>query len=767
VAAASRGGVSAAAAFQRATAAVGHQVQASRQSRPSGRVLRDSRGRRLRASAYTGPRLRAPRKGGDLPTGTAGRWIPFFAKVALVAIICVGAFLGSSQGYINYAADLPDAHQLTAVPQPSDTLIYAADGSLMADLHPNGVAHYQQPLTQMGKWLPEATVAIEDANFWNEPGIDPVRIVSAALTDWRSQSTQQGASTITQQIVKLDLLKNSDQTLDRKIKEAILAIQVEHTYSKSQILEMYLNSVDYGNNAQGTQAAAQNYFRVNADQLSLAQATLLAGVPRNPTLYAPSISYPEAKYRQQQVLNAMVKQKMITRQEATQAYAVNLLPQLQTIGTSILQNPDYIDYVVSEVATRMGISVGQVEGAGYRVYTPYQPAINAIAQSDVTKEAQTAAHMSIQQGAMTALDPATGGIISMVGSATPYDSGQYDSQLNWALAPRHPGSSFKIFNYTAAIASGKLTMTTKIPDGPASYAPDPTWHLTNYDGSFLQCVLEVCFASSENIPAVFTELAQPGGVASVVDEARNLGASVWNSHQNADGTYAFTTNDPADTFGPTLTVGGYDETTLDMAQGAATLADMGVYHPATSITKITSAEGTALYQLNPAAVARQAVSPQVAYIMNQILSNIQNKIPGFGPTAQNLVIPGRTIAAKTGTAENWTDSWTIGWTPALASAFWFGNLDENIGTGGADAVLIASPAWQAFMTSALNTMNAPPNQWYAEPAGLTNGSSPTGPVYYLPGTSAGTPTPPMPPGLSIGAPTTTKPKTPAPPKKTG
>jgi membrane peptidoglycan carboxypeptidase len=784
--------------FRRAGASVEHQVRAARSSRPSGHVLRDARGRRLRASAYKGVRRRSTRKGGDLgPTG-ARRWAPQLAKVALVAIIAVAAFLGSTQGYVTYASNLPNAHVLTEKPLPADTEIYDATGGLMADIRPtNYSAHYQQPLSQMGTYVPEATVAIEDSGFYSQPGFDPAGIVRAGLADFESNSTAQGASTITQQLAKLELQNGYDGTPSLKIKNIILAIQIEHAYSKKDILAMYLNGVSYGNNATGTEAASINYFRLNTDQLDLAQASMLAGIPRNPNLYSPIVNASSAKYRQQQVLNAMVKQRMITKKEAAAAYAEPLT--YQTEGPTFFENPDYVNYVVNQMESEFNLSRAQIQDGGYRVYTPYNPGIQSVAQNAVTTEAIAAASLTIQQGAATVLDPNTGGILAMVGTAYPDDPQKYDGEVNFALQPRHPGSSFKILNYTSALNSKALTMSTPVPDGPASYAPEPTWHLTNYEtGSYPSCFLAQCWASSENIPAVWTELSQPGGTGSVVNMARNMGLNVWDSSCNGSETgttpgwptcnganmyqdlYSpfFDTDRAPDTFGPSLTVGGYDETTVDMAQAAQVEADGGVLHPATSIEKLTNADGLTLYQWNPAATGKQVISPQLAWLATTILSTPQYKELGFGSTTANLVLNGWPAAAKTGTAENWTDSWTVGWDPVLASAFWFGNLNENVGTNGVDAVLIAAPAWKSFMDTSLAAMKISPSQWYTEPStGITqSGTNSLGlPNYYLAGTGPTTPTPPTGAGLTIGksSPTPAKPgatPTPAPtptPKNNG
>lgn len=766
--------------LRRAGAGVEQQVRAARSSRRSGHVLTDSRGRRLRASAYKGNRRRSTRRGGDLgPTG-ARKWVPPLAKVALVAVIAVAAFLGSTQGYVTYASNLPNAHVLTEKPLPADTMIYDSAGGLMADVRPvDHAAHYQQPLSQMGTYLPEATVAIEDSGFYTQPGIDPAGIVRAGLADFESNSTAQGASTITQQLAKLELQNGYDGTASLKIKNIILAIQIEHTYSKKDILGMYLNGVSYGNNATGAEAAAQNYFRLNTDQLDLAQASMLAGIPRNPNYYSPMIDPTNAKFRQQQVLNAMVKQHMITEAQAKAAYAEPL--SYQTEGPTFFENPDYVNYVLNQMEADFNLSQAQVQNGGFRISTPYNPTLQGLAQTQVTAAATQWSGRGIQQGAATVLDPTTGGILAMVGTAWPNDLSKYDGNVNFALQPRHPGSSFKILNYTSVLNSKAMTMSTPIPDGPATYAPQPDWKLTNYEtGQYPACFLAQCWASSENIPAIWAELSQPGSTASTVNMARTMGLNVWDSHCfgqtgiagdppcNGANMYQdlyshlFDSTRAPNTFGPSLTVGGYDETTVDMAQAAQVEGDGGVLHPATAIEKVTNADGQVLYQWNPQGTGKQVISPQLAWLATTILSAPQYKQLGFGNLTGNLVLNGWQAAAKTGTAEQWTDSWTVGWQPNLASAFWFGNLNENIGTTNVDAVQIASPAWKAFMEAALAEMKVPGNTWYTEPSGITQeGTNSVGlPNYYLAGTGPNTPVPATAAGLTISKPpTTTTPST--------
>jgi membrane peptidoglycan carboxypeptidase len=717
--------------------ALGRQIEAAREVRPTTtRVIRDSRGRRVRASA-NGRRRRGSR-GGRAPSNGSGGWMPNTAKAALVLVLALGGFLGSSQMFIDYAAELPDAHQLTSDPLPEDTLIYAADGSVIADLRDpgSGFSHYYQPLSKMQEgqgWLPQATVAIEDANFWNEPGIDPSGIARAAWSNFQHRGTTQGASTITQQLVKLRLLKDSSQTLDRKIKEAILAVQVDHTYSKRQILEMYLNSVEYGDFARGAQAAAQNYFRKHTSQLDLAEASMLAGIPQNPNYNSPLVNPERAKLRQQQVLDAMVKTHVITRKQADAAYAEKL--NLNPPEDSIKAAPGYVNWIVNQLVAKYGKNA--TYNGGLHVYTSLNPTLQGIAEKavadNVARVQREGQHMN--QGSMVSIDPKTGMVLTMVGSV-PGAPGYW---YNYADLPQNPGSTAKLFTYTAAIASGKFTMTTSIPGGPltVNMPGQSSWSPKNFNTSqYPSCPLQQCMGNSLNIPAAYVEVAT--GVDKVVDMSRTLGADPYffDGQQNVLGR-------PSSDFGPAFTLGGSPMSVVSMANAAATIANGGVHHPATGILRITASDGTEIYNYDPAAAAKQVLDPKVAFIMQTIMSNDDNRAQIFG-RGSALTLPGRRVGAKTGTSEEFRDEWTLGYTPSLASAFWFGNDDNSpissLGRG-YDAIYGAAPGWHEFMNNALTTMGVPGSEWYAPPPGIV----PAGrELWLLPGTSLHQPTPPLP-----------------------
>jgi membrane peptidoglycan carboxypeptidase len=316
----------------------------------------------------------------------------------------------------------------------------------------------------------------------------------------------------------------------------------------------------------------------------------------------------------------------------------------------------------------------------------------------------------------------------MVGSANPTANG---GQYNLAVwPPRNPGSSMKIFTYTAAIASGRFSMTTPIEDSPLSYT-EPGWTESyspkNYDGRYHgTCQLQVCMGNSLNIPAVKVELGV--GVSNVVQTARLMGAPPYQQRSDASGNPAFTTDDPMNSYGPSLTLGGYGETPLQMATGASVLATQGVLRPPFAVENVTRAGGV-IYS-HPAGEGERVVDPRVAFIMEQIMSNDNNRAMIFGRNSL-LTLPGRTVGVKTGTSDSFADAWTVGYTPHLVTAVWGGNPDwRQKMTLNSDSYYIAAPMWHQFMQSALDALGIG-NEWYPEPPGLMHKGS----NYYLPGTN--------------------------------
>jgi membrane peptidoglycan carboxypeptidase len=663
-------------------------------------------GRRRRASA-----LRIVKKRRSFrPAG----WL---VRVLLLFVIAVPSLIVSSPAYAAYAAHLPDVSTVTG-PVATDTIVYASDGkTVLADLHPPGYQHYQEPLSAMGTFLPDAIVAIEDRNFYDEPGVDPMGIARAAIVNWKAHDSVQGASTITQQLVKIRLV-GDEHTVDRKLREALLAFEVEQRYSKSQILEMYLNSVPFGNSAIGSSAASQIYFHKQTSELDLAQASMLAGLVRGPTYYSPLLDWKNARSRQHDVLDAMVRADKITQAQADLAYMEDLSPPNHMfLPVNQIGAPGFVSYVTGQLVKRYGTEI--TYGGGLKVITTLNFQIQQIGQTAITGTARDLAFRHVQQGALVAIDPTSGAIIAMVASAnSTANGGQYNLAV-WP--PRNPGSSMKIFTYTTAIASGKFTMTTPIRDSPVSY-PDGNamWRPQNYDGRYHGTLqLQQCMGNSLNIPAIKVELGV--GVQSVVNTARAMGAPPWTMH--ADGSE--TNDDPLNTYGPSLTLGGYGETPLQMATGASVLAAQGVLHQPFAIGRIDQ-NGKTIYEHKDQ--SSLVLDPRVAYIMAAIMSNDNNHALIFG-RGTILNIRGYHVAVKTGTSDSFADAWTVGFTPHIAVAVWMGNPDWRVKmTKGSDSFYVAVPAWHTFLANALPVSG--PDVWYQPPAGLINYRG----NWYLPGT---------------------------------
>jgi penicillin-binding protein 1A len=659
-------------------------------------------------------RASAPREVERRTAFRPGGWL---VRVFLLVAIALPSLIISSPSYAAYAAHLPDVTEVTK-PVPTDTLVYAADGkTLLADLHAPGYQHYEEPLSAMGTYLPDAIIAIEDRNFYEEPGVDPMGIARAAIVDWKAHDNVQGASTITQQLVKIRLV-GDEPTVDRKLREALLAFEIEQRYSKTQILEMYLNGVSFGNSAVGSSAASQIYFHKQTSDLDLAQAAMLAGLVRGPTYYNPLLDWQNAKARQHDVLDAMVRAGYVSQDQADQAYAEDLSPpkHMFTPVNQIIAR-GFVSYVAGQLAKKYGSDMAY--GGGLKVYTTLNLTLQQIGQAAITGSQQSMAWRRVQQGALVAIDPTSGAIIAMVSSANPdVNGGQYNLAV-WP--PRNPGSSMKIYTYTTAIASGRFTMTTPIRDSPISYLDGTTWwRPQNYDGRFHGTLqLQQCMGNSLNVPAVKVELGV--GVQNVVATARSMGAPPWTLH--SDGSE--TNDDPLNSYGPSLTLGGYGETPLQMATGASVLAARGVLHQPFAIARIDQA-GKTIYEHQDQAT--QVVDPRVAYIMAAIMSNDNNHALIFG-RGTILNIRGYTVAVKTGTSDSFADAWTIGFTPHIAVAVWMGNPDWRVKmTSGSDSFYVAVPPWHAFLAQALPTFGG--NVWYQPPPGLINYRG----NWYLPGT---------------------------------
>jgi membrane peptidoglycan carboxypeptidase len=620
---------------------------------------------------------------------------------------------------------LPAVSGLASNKMQQDTLIYDRHGTLLADIGKAGDHRIVVPLNYISPWVVKATVATEDRTFYSNSGIDLGGIVRAAIANYQHHKVKQGGSTISQQLVKQVYIgANAPADIQRKLKEAILAIELNREYSKNQILEMYLNTIFYGSQTYGIEAAARSYFQTNAHDLSLAQASMLAGLPQAPTQYNPVVNLPSAKQRQAQVLAAMVGEKFITATQAEAAYAVKLqiFPP-----TTKFEAPYFVDYVLKTLANAP-YNIKADDRRGYRVYTSLDLNLQHLAEQVVRDQvAQKGGFYNFHDAALVSMDPRTGEVLAMVGGT---DYNRPGGQYNFAYdVPRPPGSSFKIFTYTAAIESRKVNMVSPILDEPLVFpiGGDPAgfgkYIPQNYDRRFHGTLpLKMAMGNSMNIPALKTELVT--GIPAVVDMASRMGLTCL-------GEPCSVTKKPED-YGMSLTLGAYPVRLADMATAASTLATLGVRHREAPILNIKDGLGRDVYTYDPAKNEFRAVDANVAFIIASIMSDDRNRCLEFGCHG-DLTLPGRTVAAKTGTTNDFKDNWTVGFTPSLATAVWVGNPDNKPLSHNSTGIVGAAPIWHKFMVQALA---GKPNEWYPAPTGIHA----VGGNYFLPGTESLPPT---------------------------
>jgi membrane peptidoglycan carboxypeptidase len=607
--------------------------------------------------------------------------------------------------------DLPAVTGRTSSGLPQDMLIYDRHGTLLADIGDQGDHRIVVPLSYISPNVINATIAVEDHTFYSNNGVDFGAVLRAALADYSHHGIKQGGSTISQQLVKQIFIgAHPDNSLQRKAKEAALALELNRRYTKSQILEMYLNTIFYGSQTYGIEAAARSYFQTNAHDLNLAQASMLAGLPQAPTQYNPLINLVAAKKRQHDVLTAMVDNHFITQKEADAAFAAKL-----DIHPPVnhFEAPYFVDYVLKTLRLQYKIVPG--DRRGYRVYTSLDLNLQHIAEQVVRDQiAQKGNYYNFHDAALVSMDPQTGEILAMVGGD---DYNRPGGWINMADTLRQPGSTFKIYTYTAAIESRRFNMITPILDAPLVF---PTWGGTsgfepyiplNYDLRYHGVLpLKMAMGNSLNIPAVKTELRV--GLQNVLSVARRMGVTHLTQ--------------PDDNYSLSLTLGGYEVTPLDMATGVSTLATLGVRHMPAPVLSIKDATGRGVFTYDPSTNAYQAISPEVAFIIGSIMSDDRNRCMEFGCHG-DLTLPGRHVAAKTGTTQAFRDNWTIGFTPTLATAVWIGNPDNTPLSHNSTGIVGAAPIWHKFMQQALA---GTPDQWYAKPAGVHQ----IGDNYFLPGT---------------------------------
>lgn len=633
------------------------------------------------------------------PAPPSRKRLPTWARYLLFLAV-FGGFVGASFAItIGLSRDLPQISNLEHFKPMLSSLLYASDGRVVADF---GIERRQRAsLARMPLHLKQAVISVEDQNFYLHFGIDPTGILRALIVNLRTGRMAQGGSTITQQLAR-NLFLTMRRNISRKIREAILALQIERSYTKEQILELYLNQIYLGHGAYGVEEASQFYFGAHVEELTLAQCALLAALPKAPNNYSPGRNPKAALRRRNIVLQLMYGEGYITKEECITAKLEPIILVDSTARRTTLA-PYFTEYVRQQLMDRYGYDA--VYKGGLKVYTTLDLDVQAAAEAaiaeglrkldekhrgkaigratgEILPEDMLAAREAgivpedvatdVVQAALIAIDPSSGEIRAMVGGRD-----FKISEFNRAVqARRQPGSGFKPIIWSAALESG-MTPSDKIVDAPVVFHfRDKVWEPKNYEKQFYgPTTLREALEHSRNIVAI--RLLSKVGVAPAIRLAHKMGIKNYLQPNL------------------TLALGSTGVTPLEMTSAYATLAGSGIYREPVSILRIVGPDGQTIEERHPKEAI--AMSEQTAYVVTSMMQGVITR--GTGGAARDL---GRPAAAKTGTTNNCTDAWFIGFTPQLATGVWVGFDDmRSLGekqTGGR----VAGPIWTAFMKAALS-----------------------------------------------------------------
>lgn len=606
-------------------------------------------------------------------------WLPLAGIVFLVFVL-IGVI-----AFAWFSRDLPDPERIADRSVAQSTRIYARDGTtLLYEIH----GDQKRTVVDLDAIAPDvinATIAIEDKDFYKHKGVSLTGIIRAIWTDVTTGSSQ-GGSTITQQFVKNAILTN-EKKITRKIREWVLSYQIERKFTKQQILKLYFNEIPYGSNAYGIEAASEMYFGKPAKSLSLAESAFIAAIPQRPTYYSPYGNNTDVLVgRAHYVLDLMVEQGYITKEQADAAKAEEVLNNVKPKRESIIA-PHFVFYVRDLLAEKYGERT--VEQGGLKVITTLDIDKQLAAEQSINdKAASNLKNWNASNASLVSIDPKTGQVLAMVGSKDYFDE-TIDGNVNVALTPQQPGSSIKPIVYATAFGRG-FTPDTMLFDltthfkmaGQADYVPH------NYDGKEHGPVtMRKALAGSLNIPAVKTLYL--AGIDHVIDQAQKMGYTTWEDRSR---------------FGLSLVLGGAEVRLIDHTAAFGAFAADGMLHTTTPILKVQDKGGKVLEEFKDQStrVLDQNVARQIADVMSD------NEARSFIFGSKNyLTLPDRAVAAKTGTTQEYRDAWTVGYTaatgkePAVVTGVWVGNNDNSKMRGGADGSVVAAPIWNSYMKKAV------------------------------------------------------------------
>jgi membrane peptidoglycan carboxypeptidase len=607
-----------------------------------------------------------------------GRKVTVVSPVLIALLITfVGLpLVGGLIAFAFFTHDLPSAQDIGKEPLAQSTKVYDRDGKEL-------LYQFEEERRDLVKYadvpqvLINATIASEDKTFFSNPGVDLFGIARAAFADLTHRETGGGgASTITQQLVKLRLI-GSENTITRKVREAILSIEVTRAYSKEQILELYFNQIYYGNQAYGIKAAAQSYFgKSDLKTLTLPEAALLAGLPQSPSILDPSKAEntERAKERRTYVLDQMQGEGMITQAEEDVANAT----PIKTIGVTVakIQAPHFVFQVRNQLTAILGGDEGAVTRGGFKVITSLDWRLQQAADSHVKDQVSKLKDGSnVNNAALVSLDTRTGEVLAYVGSvdynerSDPKVQGQFDAA---GIGMRQPGSSFKLFNYLTALKKG-ATAATVVVDARTDFGGKASPGLVSGAGFHSQCgycpenadlqyhgpvTMRQAIRESRNVPAI-KFLQQYSGIEDTIQTAHDLG---------------ITTAIDTSKVGLSLTLGSAEVKLIDMASSYGTVANLGVHVDPTFILRVEDPHGKVVWE-HKDYQQKRVVDENIAYVMVDILKDTTQPDRDF--IFGGFTNIGRPAGLKTGTTDNLKDVYSVGFTPTLVTGVWMGNSDGD------------------------------------------------------------------------------------------
>jgi len=619
-----------------------------------------------------------------------------WAKLAFIGII--GIFLVSFVVFPIIAFNLPSPEKIVRR-EGFSTKILDRNGEVLYDIFEN---QRRTPvnLDEVPTYLKQATIAVEDKNFYKHQGFDPLGMIrgfSRIITLGRAQ----GGSTLTQQLVK-NVLLSPERSIFRKIKEFVLAVQIEKKYSKDEILLMYLNEAPYGGTAWGVESASEIYFGKKVSNLNLVESAILAGFPQRPSAYSPYSSTPKAYIaRTEAVLRRMREDGYISKDQEKEAAGMLGSVEFQVRGASF-KAPHFVQYVQKILEERYGETV--VETGGLKVTTALDLKLQETAQEIVAEEIEKVESQHITNGAMVAVNPETGEILAMVGSKN-FNDPNYDGQVNVTLSLRQPGSAIKPITYVTALKKGftlsslLMDVATVFPGGEGL----PDYEPVNYDGKFRGPV-QVRYALANSINVAAVKMLALVGIKDTLETAYDMGISTLKPN-----------NETLSRVGLSLTLGGGEVRLLELTSAYGAFVNQGYRVDPVAILKVEDKDGKILEEVKPEK-KRKVLTPEQAWLIANILSDNAARQDIFGVNSL-LNIPGKQIAVKTGTTNDKRDNWAIGGNPQVMVGVWVGNNDNSQMKEVASGVSGASPIWRKVL---LEFLSGKPAVTFEQPAGIVS-----------------------------------------------